>query len=88
MIGGGPIGVLVALVARAAGADVVISEIDAYRREMATSLGLSTVDPRQGIWHVREEWTGGAGADVALEVSGSQPGLDSAVPALASVAVW
>lgn len=65
VLGGGPIGVLVALVAKAIGAEVMISEIDAGRRAFATALGLTVIDgdPVAAV----EAWTGGAGADVVFE---------------------
>ncbi|WP_431219812.1 zinc-dependent alcohol dehydrogenase [Leifsonia xyli] len=72
VIGAGPIGVLIATVATAFGADVVIAEIDPGRRAAAEEMGLRTLDPSavdQVAWV--EEWTGGAGADVVFEVSGS-----------------
>ena len=72
VIGAGPIGVLIATVATAFGAEVVIAEIDANRRAAAEEMGLRTLDPSavdQVAWV--EEWTGGAGADVVFEVSGS-----------------
>ena len=72
VIGAGPIGVLIATVAAAFGAEVVIAEIDANRRAAAEEMGLRTLDPSavdQVAWV--EEWTGGAGADVVFEVSGS-----------------
>ena len=72
VIGGGPIGVLIATVARHFGGDVVVIELDEKRREQIEKLGFATVDPRavdQVSWV--EEWTGGAGADVVFEVSGA-----------------
>ncbi|MGH1549815.1 zinc-dependent alcohol dehydrogenase [Leifsonia poae] len=72
VIGAGPIGVLIATVATAFGAEVVIAEIDPGRRAAAEAMGLRTLDPSavdQVAWV--EEWTGGAGADVVFEVSGS-----------------
>ena len=72
IIGAGPIGVLIASVATAAGADVVVIELDPSRRAAAEELGLRTLDPRetdQVDWV--NEWTGGAGADVVFEVSGA-----------------
>ncbi len=72
VIGGGPIGVLIASVARNTGADVVVIEPDAGRRGTIESLGFRTLDPLatdQAAWV--EEWTGGAGADVVFEVSGA-----------------
>ncbi|MFF0269944.1 zinc-binding dehydrogenase [Kribbella sp. NPDC004536] len=79
VIGAGPIGVLIATVAAAFGAEVVISELDPGRRAKAAELGLSTLDPAavdQAAWV--EEWTGGAGADVVFEVSGSASAVRTA----------
>jgi (R,R)-butanediol dehydrogenase/meso-butanediol dehydrogenase/diacetyl reductase len=79
VIGAGPIGVLIATVAGAFGAEVVIAEIDPARRAAAADLGLATLDPSfvdQAAWV--EEWTAGAGADVVFEVSGSAAAVQSA----------
>jgi 2-desacetyl-2-hydroxyethyl bacteriochlorophyllide A dehydrogenase len=77
VIGGGPIGLLNALVARHAGAEVRVAEVNEYRLQMARSLGLETVNPRKEdfVAHV-EAWTEGGGADVVFEVSGSQAGAE------------
>jgi 2-desacetyl-2-hydroxyethyl bacteriochlorophyllide A dehydrogenase len=72
VIGGGPIGVLIATVARHFGAEVVVIEPEAGRRAQIDGLGLATIDPRaedKVAWV--ERWTGGAGADVVFEVSGA-----------------
>ena len=72
VIGGGPIGVLIATVARAFGADVAVIELDPKRRAQIATLGFETLDPRetdQVAWV--ESWTSGVGADVVFEVSGS-----------------
>jgi 2-desacetyl-2-hydroxyethyl bacteriochlorophyllide A dehydrogenase len=72
VIGAGPIGVLIATVATAFGAQVVVSEIDPKRRAAAEEMGLHTIDPSAvdpAAWV--NEWTGGAGADVVFEVSGA-----------------
>jgi 2-desacetyl-2-hydroxyethyl bacteriochlorophyllide A dehydrogenase len=83
VIGGGPIGVLVAVTARAAGADVVVVEPDAFRRKVVESLSFPSVDPTTTVVpDFVDEWTSGGGADVVFEVSGSQPGLASAVASL------
>jgi 2-desacetyl-2-hydroxyethyl bacteriochlorophyllide A dehydrogenase len=81
VVGGGPIGILIASVAAAVGADVVVSEPNAFRRGVADGLGLKTLDPGD-VAEAVEEWTGGAGADVAFEVSGSVPGLAAATRSL------
>lgn len=72
IIGGGPIGVLIASTAREAGAEVVVIELDATRRQAVADLGFETIDPRAEDQAARvNDWTGGAGADVVFEVSGS-----------------
>jgi 2-desacetyl-2-hydroxyethyl bacteriochlorophyllide A dehydrogenase len=84
VVGGGPVGLLVAVVARASGARVLLAEVDSHRRSVAEGAGFEVCDPSQTdlAAHV-EEWTAGAGAAVVFEVSGSQPGLTSAVASLA-----
>lgn len=72
VIGGGPIGVLIATVARHAGAEVLVIELDEKRRAQIEGLGFATLDPRERDQvAVVEEWTGTAGADVVFEVSGA-----------------
>jgi 2-desacetyl-2-hydroxyethyl bacteriochlorophyllide A dehydrogenase len=83
VIGGGPVGLLVATVARREGARILVSEPDDRRRELASGLGFDVVDPASDVAEQVEAWTGGAGTHVAFEVSGSQQGLDVAVHALA-----
>jgi len=72
VLGGGPIGVLIAMVARAAGAHVLLAEIDGTRRERADGLGFETVDPSSVDLEAEVgRWTDGVGADVVFEVSGA-----------------
>jgi 2-desacetyl-2-hydroxyethyl bacteriochlorophyllide A dehydrogenase len=76
VIGGGPIGLLVALVARQKGANVMISEVNKNRIEFIQSLGFQTVNPiEQDLVKTVEEFTNGAMADVVFEVSGVQAGV-------------
>ena len=84
VVGGGPVGLLIAMVAAADGAQVLLVEPNGYRREVATGLGLRVLDPTAiDVVGAVEEWTGGAGADVAFEVSGAPAGVDTAVEVLA-----
>jgi len=77
VIGGGPIGMLVALVAQNAGADVLVSEINTYRVELAKSLGLSAVNPKEtDLVELVMEKTMGAGADIVFEVTSSTAGAE------------
>jgi (R,R)-butanediol dehydrogenase/meso-butanediol dehydrogenase/diacetyl reductase len=84
VVGGGPVGVLIALVARSAGADVRVVELSAARRRIAEELGLTVWDPEtDNVPELVDAWTGGAGADVAFEVSGAASGVTTAVDVLA-----
>jgi (R,R)-butanediol dehydrogenase / meso-butanediol dehydrogenase / diacetyl reductase len=75
VIGGGPIGLLVALVARQGGARVLVSEVNALRRALASELGFETVDPSADDVSARvSELTETRDADVVFEVSGSAAG--------------
>jgi len=77
VIGGGPIGMLVALVARAEGAKVSISEVNKNRLAFAEKLGFETYNPLEvDVAEVFTKATDGKGADVVFEVSGTQPGVD------------
>lgn len=75
VIGGGPIGLLVAHAARLDGAEVVISEVNPYRLGVAETCGFKTVDPtKDDLVAYVEDWTNGAGCDLVFEVSGSAAG--------------
>ncbi|MGY4980656.1 zinc-dependent alcohol dehydrogenase [Streptomyces sp. 900105755] len=83
VVGGGPVGILIALVARAAGAEVRVVELNAHRRLLAEELGLTAWDPATAdVTDLVQRWTGEAGADVAFEVSGAAGGVDTAVDVL------
>ena len=83
VVGGGPVGLLIAVVAKERGADVLVVELDEFRRGVVESIGIATLDPREhDVAAVVAERSGGAGAAVAFEVSGSQPGLTTAIETL------
>lgn len=85
VIGGGPIGVLVAMVAREAGGKVVISEVNAHRLAMAEDLGFKTINPKTtDIAGEISTLTDAKGADVVFEVSGTQAGVDAMTAAAAT----
>lgn len=81
VIGGGPIGMLIAMVARHAGARrVVISEISSFRRSFAAELGFDTVNPLDADFAEQlNALTDHKGFNVTFEVSGSKPGITTAV---------
>jgi L-idonate 5-dehydrogenase len=75
--GGGPIGLLVALTSRAAGAmPVVVSDIVAERRETALKLGVDAVlDPASPALAAEVRSLAGEGFDVIFEASGAARAL-------------
>ncbi|KZS40457.1 Zn-dependent alcohol dehydrogenase [Aquimarina aggregata] len=77
VLGGGPIGLLVAMVAKNTGATVIISEINPVRISKAQDLGFDVINPTHTdlIQYVKEK-TEGRLADVVFEVAGVQPALD------------
>jgi (R,R)-butanediol dehydrogenase / meso-butanediol dehydrogenase / diacetyl reductase len=79
VIGGGPIGVLIAAVARSFGGEVAVVELDPKRRKTIADLGFTVLDPLEDPVAWVEEWTGGAGADVVFEVSGAAAAVLGAV---------
>lgn len=78
VIGGGPIGLLIGLVAREKGAEVIVSEVNPARLKLAETLGLQTVNPtEQDLVQEVATSTGEAMADVVFEVSGSASGVEA-----------
>jgi len=77
VIGGGPIGILIAMVARNEGANVILSEVNPHRLSVAQEMGFVTMNPREvdPVATVTAA-TKGKGADVVFEVSGTQAGTD------------
>jgi 2-desacetyl-2-hydroxyethyl bacteriochlorophyllide A dehydrogenase len=83
VIGGGPVGLLIAAVAQRRGARVVLVEPDGFRREVAAELDVEAFDPATtDVVAMVNERTTGAGADIAFEVSGSAAGVTTAVDVL------
>jgi 2-desacetyl-2-hydroxyethyl bacteriochlorophyllide A dehydrogenase len=76
VIGAGPIGLLIAVIARRRGAEVLVAEPRASRRQLAERLGMATIDPTGAdLPTTVEAWTADAGADIAFEVSGTVAGV-------------
>jgi threonine 3-dehydrogenase len=84
--GGGPIGCMAAAVARhAAARHVVVTEPNAYRRELALRLGATlAVDPRErDLNEVQAELGMTEGFDVGMEMSGNVGALRSMIDNMA-----
>ncbi|MDC7235062.1 MAG: alcohol dehydrogenase catalytic domain-containing protein [Spirochaetales bacterium] len=75
IIGGGPIGILIAQVLKSKGVDFVLSEVNETRLSIAESMGIKTLNPlKDDIPASLKEMNNGSLADVVFEVSASQPG--------------
>jgi 2-desacetyl-2-hydroxyethyl bacteriochlorophyllide A dehydrogenase len=73
VIGGGPIGILVAMVARAAGARVILSEVNEARLAFARELGFEAISPLEtDLTALCLERSDNVGADIVFEVSGAK----------------
>jgi len=86
VVGAGPIGLMATAVARHAGARfVVVSEPNAFRRELARTMGAThVVDPRgQTLAEVQTEIGMVEGFDVVLEMSGNPGALRDAMANMA-----
>lgn len=75
VIGAGPIGLIVAMVADVSGARVTLCELNPERIAQARSLGFDVIDAAQDPAAAAVHATEGDGFDVVFEVSGSQPGV-------------
>ena len=86
VVGAGPIGLMATAVARHAGARyIVVSEPNAYRRELAMRMGATRVtDPRaEKLQDVQDELHMVEGFDVVLEMSGNPGALREALANMA-----
>ncbi len=78
VLGGGPIGALVAMVARTTGARIIISEMNPTRIELLTSMGFDVVNPAEkNLLEYVTEVSNGSLADVVFEVAGVQATINS-----------
>nr|WP_010925655.1 alcohol dehydrogenase catalytic domain-containing protein [Microscilla sp. PRE1]AAK62863.1 MS141, putative dehydrogenase [Microscilla sp. PRE1] len=76
VIGGGPIGTLIAYVLKEKGANVIVSEVNEARLKMLSELGFQTINPlKENLVDRISELTEEKMIDCAFEVSGSAPGV-------------
>lgn len=81
VVGSGPIGLLHVMTAKAAGAKVIVSEVQPARLAAAAELGADvTVDPmKQDLAEVVQRETDGWGADAAIVAVGNQAAIEGAI---------
>ncbi|MFI3333320.1 MAG: alcohol dehydrogenase catalytic domain-containing protein [Rikenellaceae bacterium] len=78
VLGGGPIGALVAMVARTTGAKVIISEMNPTRIELLRGMGFDVVSPAEtNLLEYVTEVSNGSLADVVFEVAGVQATINT-----------
>ncbi|MEM9857564.1 MAG: alcohol dehydrogenase catalytic domain-containing protein [Bacteroidota bacterium] len=78
VIGGGPIGTLIAFVLRHKGANVIISEVNEARLKMLSGFDFEVINPlKEDVLKRVSEVTHEKMIDCAFEVSGSQPGVQT-----------
>lgn len=85
VFGGGTVGLLTALFAQAAGAEIVLAEPSAWRRERAGALGLTAMAEAQACQHAKARWHHGAedrGADFVFQTRARSESLNDALRAL------
>jgi (R,R)-butanediol dehydrogenase/meso-butanediol dehydrogenase/diacetyl reductase len=77
VLGGGPIGTLIALVAQNIGAKVIVSEVNPTRVKVGQALGLEVVNPNEvDLVALVNQRSGGAGSDAVFEVTGHPSGAE------------
>ena len=71
--GGATVGLYIAILAKAAGAErVIISEINEPRRQFVESMGIETINPTEvDAMDLMREVTGGGGFDIVYDTSGA-----------------
>jgi threonine dehydrogenase-like Zn-dependent dehydrogenase len=81
ILGAGPIGLLIALIAKEAGAgDIFISDVSPYRLKIASEMGFTAVNAlNEDIVDKVKLHTQDVGADVVFEVAGNQITADQMI---------
>ena len=82
--GGGTVGLLTALFARRAGAEVLVAEPSAWRREVAGALGIEALPEEEAWRHAKACWLGssGRGAEFVFQTRARSESLQLALRAL------
>ncbi|HLA84887.1 MAG TPA: alcohol dehydrogenase catalytic domain-containing protein [Thermoguttaceae bacterium] len=85
VLGAGPIGNLVAQVARAEGADVLATDVSDFRLELVRRCGIAHASNarNESLDEAAARAFGEVGFDVALECAGAEPAVDAAIRAIA-----
>ncbi len=85
VVGGGTVGLLTALFAQSAGAEVLLAEPSEYRRRKADELGIAGMTEEQAWQHAKARWRhgpGDRGADFVFQTRARPESLHCALRAL------
>lgn len=85
VVGGGTVGLLMALFARDAGATVILADPSPFRRAKAEALGVTAMDEDQAWQHAKAVWRHGPsdrGADIVFQTRARSESLHGALRAL------
>ncbi|MEQ1956288.1 zinc-binding alcohol dehydrogenase [Mesorhizobium sp. CN2-181] len=85
VVGGGTVGLLTALFAQDAGAEIILAEPSAWRREKAEALGVRAMTEDQAWQHAKARWHQGGrdrGADFVFQTRARSESLHDALRAL------
>lgn len=85
VVGGGTVGLLTALFAQTAGAEVTLAEASPFRRQKAEALGLAAMTQDQAWQHAKARWHHGGsdrGADFVFQTHARSASLHAALRAL------
>jgi L-gulonate 5-dehydrogenase len=86
VLGAGPIGQCIGIVARERGAELLFVDLQESRLELASQLGAQTVtwrDAGEVVEHARE-WAGNGGPPVVFDATGAAPAVQAMVAMVAS----
>ena len=85
VFGGGTVGLLTALFAQSAGAEIIVAEPSVWRRNKAEALGLTAMTETQAWQHAKARWHHGGqdrGADFVFQTRARSESLHNALRAL------
>ena len=83
VLGAGPVGLAVAEVARERGAQVLVTDLNAARLQIAADLGLATLPAGPDLEARVRAMTGGDGMPVVMEATGAVPAIEQAAQLVA-----
>ena len=88
VLGAGPIGQAITLLARDLGAEVLLVDTMQSRLDVGAGMGAETVLWSDELVDVAREWSGGEGAPVVMDATGVPDAIRAGVEMVASAGAW